>query len=83
MASITGDWTTQAWGIEHTHYHIAYLADASADVFRLRRDPAAEGRGRERHLRACREILRRALPAASALLRKRLPYAPLRPFSPG
>jgi H+/Cl- antiporter ClcA/PII-like signaling protein len=29
MAAIAGDWSCHAWGIEHTHYAIAYLANAS------------------------------------------------------
>ncbi|HSI87300.1 MAG TPA: voltage-gated chloride channel family protein [Candidatus Methylacidiphilales bacterium] len=27
IASVVGDWTCHAWGIGHTHYHIAYLSD--------------------------------------------------------
>lgn len=29
MAAITGDWSCHMWGIEHTHYAIAYLANIS------------------------------------------------------
>ncbi|UPJ61674.1 DUF190 domain-containing protein [Bradyrhizobium sp. 192] len=29
MAAIAGDWSCHAWGIEHTHYSIAYLANAT------------------------------------------------------
>ncbi|MDR3469196.1 MAG: voltage-gated chloride channel family protein [Xanthobacteraceae bacterium] len=29
MAAIAGDWTCHAWGIAHTHYHIAFLSDAA------------------------------------------------------
>jgi H+/Cl- antiporter ClcA/PII-like signaling protein len=29
MAAIAGDWSCHAWGIEHTHYAIAYLANAT------------------------------------------------------
>ncbi|MCX7318942.1 MAG: DUF190 domain-containing protein [Hyphomicrobiales bacterium] len=29
MAAIVGDWSCHAWGVEHTHYAIAYLANAS------------------------------------------------------
>ncbi len=29
MAAIVGDWSCHAWGIEHTHYSIAYLANAT------------------------------------------------------
>lgn len=35
MAAITADWTCQAWGIEHTRYHIAYLAGMPAATFHL------------------------------------------------
>ncbi|KZD22820.1 chloride channel protein [Tardiphaga robiniae] len=28
MAAIAGDWSCHAWGIEHTHYSIGYLANA-------------------------------------------------------
>jgi H+/Cl- antiporter ClcA/PII-like signaling protein len=29
MAAIVGDWSCHAWGIEHTHYSITYLANAT------------------------------------------------------
>ncbi|MBB3611427.1 voltage-gated chloride channel family protein [Rhizobium sp. BK602] len=35
MAAITADWTCQAWGIEHTRYHVAYLAGMPAATFHL------------------------------------------------
>ena len=28
LAAIAGDWTCHAWGIGHTHYTVAYLANA-------------------------------------------------------
>jgi H+/Cl- antiporter ClcA/PII-like signaling protein len=32
MAAIAGDWTCHAWGIEHTHYSIAYLAGSGEAI---------------------------------------------------
>lgn len=32
MAAITGDWSCHAWGIEHTHYSIAYLVNAGENT---------------------------------------------------
>ncbi|QND75493.1 voltage-gated chloride channel family protein [Tardiphaga robiniae] len=32
MAAIAGDWSCHAWGIEHTHYSIAYLANAGENT---------------------------------------------------
>jgi H+/Cl- antiporter ClcA/PII-like signaling protein len=30
IAAVAGDWTCHAWGVGHTHYHIAYLANSAA-----------------------------------------------------
>ena len=37
MAAIAGDWTCHAWGIGHTHYHVAYMSAAMipSQVFHL------------------------------------------------
>jgi H+/Cl- antiporter ClcA/PII-like signaling protein len=78
MAAITADWTCHAWGVEHTHYSIAYLGEAA---FHL--DPLLLAKvtiagvvfGIMAH------VFADASHRLSALWKSLIPYAPLRPVA--
>jgi H+/Cl- antiporter ClcA len=38
-AAIIGDWTCQAWGIGHTHYHLLFMNDVVAPSLRFHLEP--------------------------------------------
>jgi hypothetical protein len=81
IAAVTGDWTCHAWGIEHTHYHIGYLASAAAPAAFFHLDPwvllkvviASAAFGWVSTLFA--ELSHRV----SATFKRLIPFAPLRP----
>jgi H+/Cl- antiporter ClcA len=85
IAAVTGDWTCHAWGIEHTHYHIGYLASAASPAAFFHLDPwvllksiiASAAFGWVSILFA--ELSHRV----SATFKKLIPFAPLRPVAGG
>lgn len=85
LAAIIGDWTCHIWGIEHTPYHIAYLANPtqSGGVFHiqafllLKVAIAAVGFG------LAGRVFAELSHSISALFKKFCPYAPLRPLIGG
>ncbi|WP_018899673.1 voltage-gated chloride channel family protein [Rhizobium sp. 2MFCol3.1] len=83
MAAVTGDWACHAWGIEHTHYHIAYLADAPANVFHLDAILLSKVAIAGVIFGLAAKSFAELSHAASALFKKLLPYAPLRPVLAG
>ena len=38
-AAVIGDWTCQAWGIGHTHYHLMFMNDVVAPSLRFHLEP--------------------------------------------
>lgn len=82
LAAIVADWTCHAWGIEHTQYHISFLDGAAAGfnlqpLLLLKVIIAAVAFGVMAHLFA--EVSHRL----SALLKRAIGYAPLRPVLAG
>jgi H+/Cl- antiporter ClcA len=85
IAAVAGDWTCHAWGIEHTHYRIAYLASAASPAAFFHLDgwlllkvaiaSAAFGWVST----AFAELSHRL----GATLKRLIPYAPLRPVVGG
>ncbi len=85
VAAVVGDWTCHAWGIGHTHYHIAYLADPLAAAATFHIEPllllkvAVAGVAFGLVARLFSELSH----TAQGFFRRVIPYAPLRPFVGG
>lgn len=80
MSAIAGDWSCHAWGIEHTHYAIAYLANADAATFHLDAWLLLKVSIAGILFGCMARIFSEVSHLAGALFKKICPYAPLRPI---
>jgi H+/Cl- antiporter ClcA len=81
IAAIAGDWTCQAWGIGHTHYHLGFMNDVIAPALKFHLEPLLLGKI---VIAAMAFGLASALFSelshdASAVMKKLIPSAILRP----
>lgn len=84
MAAVTGDWTCHAWGIEHTHYHIAFLAGAGeAAGFHLEALLLGKVALAGVIFGLAAKFFAELSHFTSALFKRFLPYAPARPVVAG
>jgi H+/Cl- antiporter ClcA/PII-like signaling protein len=81
IAAVTGDWICQLWGIHHTHYHVAFQAGIEAfhlDVLLLAKVALA---GIAFGLVG--QLFAETSHTVQGLLKKVMPYAPVRPVLGG
>lgn len=78
VAAVVGDWTCHAWGIQHTVYHVDYLAGSGGAVFI---DPALLGKAAIAGVAfgLAGLVFAEANHALGGLLKRIIPYGPLRP----
>ncbi|CAM5466593.1 Voltage-gated ClC-type chloride channel ClcB [Frigidibacter albus] len=80
FAALVADWTVQAWGVGHTHYHIAYIAPnigtgpLHVDLVLLAKVALAG-----LMFGLCARAFAESSHRAAALWKRFVPYAPLRP----
>jgi H+/Cl- antiporter ClcA len=77
LAALVGDWTCHAWGIDHTAYHVAYAAPASAALLvepLLLAKAAVAGVA----FGLAGLVFAEANHALGGFLKRRIPYGPLR-----
>jgi H+/Cl- antiporter ClcA/PII-like signaling protein len=79
IAAIAGDWTCHAWSIEHTHYHIGYLSNpADAIGFHLEGLLLLKVAFASIVFGLAGRIFANTSHTVSAILKKLIPYSPLR-----
>lgn len=81
FGALVGDWTVQAWGVGHTHFHIAYIAPEfgtgplHVDLVLLAKVALAG-----LLFGLCARLFAESAHGAAALWKRYVPYAPLRPI---
>ncbi len=77
FAALIGDWTCQAWGIHHTHYHISLIASASGALLT---DPLLIAKAAVAGVAfgLAGLVFAEANHALGGFLKRHVPYGPLR-----
>jgi H+/Cl- antiporter ClcA len=85
IAAVAADWTCHAWGVGHTHYHIGFLLTEAAPSAFFHLDPwlLAKVVAASAAFGLAGTLFSELSHGLSGLLKRLIPYAPLRPVAGG